>query len=217
MYDIKSVTKTTNTYDDNDNIIERVTKNDNFEGRIEYIYENNQLIEDRKYSNNELSTTTYYYYENDLLIKIKTVTRGGLEVVIEHSYGDKTETQTHYNSHGGISFITKAYLDADGKILKGIITTAEGKVTDTSTFHYENDLLVRGVREHDGGAIKTFNYEYNNIGDKIMEYNIFSDGKNNLLLAMFYDYKYNQDLLPETVTIYRVQSKIEEKDIREYQ
>jgi len=214
LYDIQSVSKATNSYDDNDNIIE--TRNDNSEARSEYIYENNKLIEDRKYSNNELSTTTYYYYENDLLIKRKTVTRGGLEAVTEHSYGDKTETQTHYKSDGSISFSSKAYLDNKGKIIKGIITDEDGEIMDTRTFHYDNDLLNKTVVEKDGTIVQIFNFEYNNVGDKIMDYIIIYD-KDNVLIARFYDIEYNEKLLPKTVTLYTVQSKIAEEDIRNYQ
>ncbi len=216
-YDIKSVSKITYAYDDNDNVIERVTTNDDSEMRIEFLYEDNQLIEERRYSNDEFSSNTYYYYEDELLIKNKIVTKGGLEVVTEYSYGDKTNKRTYYNSDGSISFIATEYLDDDGKILKGVITTAEGEVTDTSTLHYENDLLVKGIREQDSGAVNTFNSEYNNVGDKIMEYNIFSSAKDNLLIAVFYDIEYNEKLLPKTVTIYRVQSSIADEDIRDFQ
>ena len=116
-----------------------------------------------------------------------------------------------------IKFIATEYLDDDGKILKGIITTADGEVTDSSTFYYENDLLIKCIREQDKGATKTFNFEYNNVGDKIMEYNIFSGPNYNLLMAVFYDYEYNENLLPKTVTVRRVQSQIAEEDIRDYQ
>lgn len=216
-YDIQSVVKITNTYDDNENIIEKVTLNDNIETRFEFLYENNQLVEDRGYSNDELQFTTYYYYEDDLLISKKSVNRGGLETRTEYSYGEKTKTQIHYNSHDNIAYIATEYLDDDGKVLKGVITTADGEITDTTTMYYENDLLVKSIREGGSGTVKTFNFEYNNIGDKIMEYNILSIDKENILIAKFYDIEYNENLLPKTVTVYQVQSKIAEEDIRDYQ
>lgn len=215
-YDIKSVTKIRNTYDDNENIIEKITTNDDSETRIEYLYENNQLIEERRYSNDKLSTTTYHYYENNLLIKRKTVYKSGKDVATEYSYGDKTKTLTHYNSDGSIAFISSANLDDDDKILKITNTTSEGEVISTSTFHYDNDLLTKVISE-DGGIYKTHNYQYNNIGDKIMEYNITFMGKDNLLVAVFYDIEYDENLLPKTVTIHRVQSRISDEDIRNYQ
>ncbi|WP_432664443.1 hypothetical protein R9X47_28445 [Wukongibacter baidiensis] len=216
-YDIRSVSKTTNTYDDNENAIEKVTiHDDDSEMRFEYLYENNQLIENRSYSNGEVSFTTYYYYEDDLMIKRKSVSKGGLEVVTEYSYGNKIKKQTHYASDGRITFIAIAYLDDDNKILKAIDTTADGEVMTSSTFHYENDLLTKVISEKDGVIVKTFNYEYNNVGDKIMEYIIFY-GKVNTLVAVFYDYEYDENLLPKTVTVYRVQSPIADEDIRDYQ
>ena len=209
-YDIKSVTKTSYTYDDNDNII-KTAKYDAPETRVDHVYEGNQLIEDRRYSNNVLASTTYYYYEDDLLIKKKLVSKGGLEVVTEYFYGDKTEVQTHYNSDGIISFITTAYLDDNDKILKAIKTTADGEMMTSSSFHYENDLLVKVISERG----KAF-YEYNNVGDKIMDYSIFY-GNVITLIANFYDYEYDENLLPITVTIHRVQSLIADEDIRKYQ
>lgn len=219
-YDIKSVTQTAYKYDDNGNILEKVTTSNGSKTRIEYIYENGRLIEDRLYSNDgiysysDVSLTKHYYYEYDRLVKIRSVTRAGLEAVTEYSYGDNTETQVHYNSDGSISFVQTAYLDDDGKIVKGILTDAGGEVMDTRTFHYDNGLLVKAIVERDGVITKTFNYEYNDIGDKIMEYNIFYD-EVYTLFAEFYDYQYNEDLLPETVTTYRVQSPISEKNIRD--
>ncbi|MGI6697663.1 MAG: hypothetical protein ACOX3Y_03480, partial [Clostridia bacterium] len=44
-YDIQSVTKTTYKYDDNGNILEKVTTRNGSKTRIEYIYENGRLIE----------------------------------------------------------------------------------------------------------------------------------------------------------------------------
>ena len=219
-YDIKSVMKTTYKYDDNGNILEKVTTSNGSKARIEYTYEDGRLIEDRLYSNDgvysysDVSLTKYYYYEDDRLVKIRSVTRGGLEAVTEYSYGDNTETQIHYNSDGSISFIQTAYLDDDGKIVKGVLTEANGEVMDTRTFHYDNGFLVKAIVERDGVITNTFNYEYNNIGDKIMEYNVFYD-EVYTLFAVFYDYEYNEDLLPETVTTYRVQSPIDKKNIRD--
>ncbi|HQA47927.1 MAG TPA: hypothetical protein PK985_05320 [Bacillota bacterium] len=220
FYDIKSITQTAYKYDDNGNILEEVTTSNGSKTRIEYTYENGRLIEERLFSNDgvysysDVSLTKYYYYEDDRLMKARSVTSGGLEAVTEYSYGNNTETQVHYNSDGSISFIQTAYLDDDGKIVKGLLTEADGEVMDTRTFHYDNGLLVKAIVERDGVITKAFNYEYNNIGDIIMEYNIFYD-KAYTLFAVFYDYEYNENSLPETVTTYRVQSPIAEENIRD--
>ncbi|WP_143003044.1 hypothetical protein [Alkaliphilus peptidifermentans] len=216
-YDIQSVQKISNTYDNNGNVVEIVSKIDESEMRVEFLYKNNQIIEEKRYSNDKLTFTTYYHYEDDLLLRHNIVSKSGLENRTEYSYGDKTRTQTHYNSDGSIAYIGTEYLDEDGKMLKGVITIADGEVTDTTTMYYENDLLVKSIRKRDDGAIITFNKEYNNLGDKIMDYNIFSIGKENRLIANFYDIEYNEQLLPETVTIYHVQSQIKSEDIREYE
>ena len=47
-YDIQSVVKISNTYDANGNVIEKVSKNDNSETRIEFLYKNNQIIEEKR-------------------------------------------------------------------------------------------------------------------------------------------------------------------------
>ena len=84
-YDIKSVTQTAYKYDDNGNILEKVTTSNGSKTRIEYIYENGRLIEDRLYSNDgiysysDVSLTKHYYYEYDRLVKIRSVTRAGLK------------------------------------------------------------------------------------------------------------------------------------------
>jgi antitoxin component YwqK of YwqJK toxin-antitoxin module len=214
-YDIKSVTKSTFTYDNNGNLIEKGITNDDDELRIEYLYENNQLIEDRSYTNDQLSYTSYYYYEDDQLIKKRTIFKSNLEVILECSYGDHVKTQTNFRSNGEISFIATAYLDDDDKILKVINTKPDGEVMTSSTFYYENDQLKKVIRKSDGVYNTTFSYEYNNIGDKIMEYDIIH-GEVNTLVAMFYDYEYYETLLPKTLTVYRIQAPIAEENIRDY-
>lgn len=218
-YDVQYISKVLYTYDDNRNVIKTVYKKDNSEIRIEFLYKNNQLIEEKRYSNDKLSYTTTYYYENDLLVGQTLVYDSGLEARTEYSYGNKnkTKTATHYNSDDSIAFIATEYLDDDGRMLKGVVTTEDGEVTDTTTMYYENDLLVKSIREKADGAINTYNTEYNNVGDKIKEYNILSNQEENLLIANFYDIEYNEYLLPKTITIHQVQSKIAAEDIKDYQ
>lgn len=218
-YDVQYISKASYTYDDNRNVIKTVYKKDDSEIHIEFLYKNNQIIEEKRYSNDKLSYTTTYYYENDLLVGQTVVYKSGSEARTEYSYGNKnkTKTATHYNSDDSIAFIATEYLDDDGRMLKGVITTEDGEVTDTTTMYYENDLLVKSIRKKDDGAINTYNTEYNNVGDKIKEYNILSNQEENFLIANFYDIEYNEYLLPKTITIHQVQSKIAAEDIKDYQ
>lgn len=218
-YDVQYISKASHTYDDNRNLIKTVYKKDDSEIRNEFLYKNNQLIEEKRYSNDKLSYTTTYYYENELLVGQTLVYDSGLEARTEYSYSDnnKTKTATHYNSDDSIGFIGTEYLDDDGKMLKGVITTEDGEVTDTTTMYYENDLLVKSIREKTDGAINTYNTKYNNLGDKIKEYNILSNEEENLLIVNFYDIEYNEDLLPKTITYHQVQSEIAAEDIKDYQ
>lgn len=212
-YEIQVETKLTFTYDDYGNILKAVSSYD--DTWTDYIYEDNRLMEERRYLNDELSTTVYYDYEDDRLIKVKTVTNGSLEAVTEYSYGTKQETRTHYKSDGTVSFISTAYLDEDDKILKVVNTEADGGVMDSSTFQYDNDLLIKVIREKNGVIISTFNYEYNSVGDKILDYFILH-GEANTLIAMLYDYEYDENLLPKAVITYKVQSPIADEYIRNY-
>ena len=153
-----------------------------------------------------------------MLVGETFTSKGGLEVRTEYSYRDNnTKIATHYNSDDSIGLIATEYLDDDGRMLKGVFSTEDGEITDTTTMYYENDLLVKSIREKDDGAINIYNKEYNNVGDKIKEYNIFYYQEENLLIVNFYDFEYNEDLLPKTITVHQVQSKIAAEDIKDYQ
>jgi hypothetical protein len=216
-YDIHNIYEMLNIYNSDGDVVETVYINDDSKARIEFIYKNNQIIKEKRYSNDEFESTTYYRYENDLLLEQTTVDKSGLKTRIEYSYGAKTRKLTHYNSDNDISFIATEYLDDDGNIIKGVITTEDGEVTDTTTMYYDNDLLVKSIRKRDGGAINTFNIEYNNVGDKIKEYSILSHQKDDFLMVNLYDIEYNENLLPKIITIYQVHSKITAEDARKYQ
>lgn len=217
-YDVQYISKASHTYDDNGNLIKTVYKKDGSEIPSEFLYEKNQLIEEKRYDNDKLSYTITYYYENDLLVGQTIVYESGLQARTDYSYKDnnKTKIATHYNSDDSIAFIGTEYLDDDGRMLKGVVSTEDGEITATTTMYYENDLLVKSIREKADGTIDTFNTEYNNLGDKIKEYNIISNQGENLLIVNFYDIEYNENLLPETITYHQVQSKIAAEDIKDY-
>ena len=217
-YDVQYMGKASHTYDDNKNLIKTISEKDGSEIRIEYLYEKDQLMEEKRYSNDKLSYTIIYYYENDLLVEKRIVYDSGLEVRTEYFYRDnKIRVATNYNSDNSIAFIATEYLDDEGRILKGVISTEDGEITDTTTMYYEDDLLVKSIREKADGAINTYHTEYNKLGDKIKEYIVLSDQGENLLIVNFYDIEYNEDLLAETITYHQVQSKIADEDIKDYQ
>lgn len=217
-YDIKSERKTTNTYDDNGNLIEALTTDHDTEMRSEIVYDNDRIIENKVYANDELQATIYFHYEDDFLVEKMTVHKDGLETRIEYSLDDHKEIRTHYGPDGNVASVITISMD-DDKILETISTTPTGEVVNTSTYFYDTDLLTKivSVKGDPSTGIKTeSNLEHNNVGDKIMEYNITFMEEENLLIAKFYDIEYNETLLPLVVTEHRVQSIIEKENIRDY-
>ena len=214
-YDIKSVTKSAFTYDDNGNLIEKVTTKDDSETRFERLYENDQLIKEIIYVDDKLATTRYYYYEDDLLMKMKNISERGFEMISEYSYGDNIKSVIQKDSSGEILWCNTAHLDDDENILSITSTNTDGEVMNSSTYYYENNQLKKIINKKHDNYITTFNYEYNNIGDKIMEYNI-SHGEVKVLRAIFYDYEYYDNLLPKTTTVYQIGAPIEDENIRDY-
>lgn len=212
-YDINEMTTLEYTYDENDNLIKQVNTSDRGTSTIEYVYENNILIEDHRYIDDELPSPTYYTYENEQLIETKYFTRG-FELITKYSYGDKIKTVTGIDYEGKVGYTTTAYLDESGNTLSTTTANANGEVDGSSTYYYDNDQLVKIVNES-VFYNSIINYEYNNIGDNIMEY-VIHRREVNYLLAIFYDYDYYDNMLPKTVTKYQVRAIIEEEDIRDY-
>ncbi len=206
-YDIKRSYTVGYLYDENKNKIESRNLTDDGDYKTEYIYKDNKLIEYRTYSNGSLRDTTYHYYDGDNLIKTNTVSPNGIEGITEYIYKDNTKKQIGYNSDGSIGVILTAYLDDDGKMIKVINEDESGKVIDVSTLEYEGDLLVRSISKKDGVVFRTINYEYNNLGDRIKDYIIFS-GDINVMHVKFYDYEYDENSLIKTMTISEVQANI---------
>lgn len=220
-YDIKFSAKASLNYDNNGNLIESVGFIDDSEMRTEYSYQNNQLIEERRYVDDEVTFSINHYYKNKQLSK--TLTRsysdkyneGVEERISEYTYGELTRTEINKDSNGNILGTKTTHLDESDKILGYIFTNPKGEIVVTSTCYYENDELIKVVRNGDGVYNTTMNYEYNNIGDVIVEYAIYHGEKSNLM-AVFYEYEYNEKLLPKTRTVYRIQAPIDEENIRDY-
>lgn len=206
-YDIKNSYTVGYLYDENKNKIESRNLTDSGEYKTEYIYKDNKLIEHKRYSYGSLIDTTYHYYDGDNLIKTNTVSpkgiANGIEGITEYIYKDNTKKLIGYNSDGSVGVILTSYLDDDGKTIKVINEDESGKVIDVSTLEYEGDLLVRSISKKDGVVFRTINYEYNNLGDKIKDYIIFS-GDINVMHVKFYDYEYDENSLIKTMTISEV-------------
>jgi len=216
-YDIKSVLKSSYVYDNNDNLQETITKYDDYIVSNKYYYKNNQLVEEKKYQDDEHISTIQYSYENDKLIEKKFIRQlddTTTDSITEYTYGDNTQIQTNKDSYNNILSTYTMHLDESDKILGTTHTNANGERGEISTYYYENNVLIKIIREGDGVYNTTFNYKYNNIGDLIMEYDVFY-GEKSILMAVFYDYEYNRKLLPETLTLYRVQAPIDEENIRD--
>ena len=216
-YTIESVSKSTYEYDDEGNIIERINENNNKKVRTEFTYnENNDVIEEKNYSDGNLIASRIYSYEGDVLEELKVVYESGLEIRTEYSYEEDKEIWISYNSDGSESITATVYKDENGNKLKMVQSLPENEnQTSTTNYQYEDELLIKATTERND-TNTTVHYKYNNVGDKIMEYNITILEDSYFLDAAFGEYEYNNKLQPISLTIYRVHSPIEEENIREF-
>jgi YD repeat-containing protein len=217
-YTIESVSKSTYEYDDEGNIIERINENNNKKIRTEFIYnENNDVLEEKSYSEGSLIATRSYSYEEDALKEVKIAYESGFEMLTEYSYEEDKEIVTSYNTDGSVALTAIIYKDENGNNSKMVQSSPEvEKLKATTNYEYENDLLIKVTTER-SDTNTTAHYEYNNVGDKTMEYHITILDDLYFLDASFFEYEYNDKLQPISLTIYRVNSPIEEEDIREFE
>ncbi len=216
-YDIKSVSKSTYEYDYEGNIIERTNENNDKKVRTEFTYnENNDVVEEKNYSDGNLIASRIYSYEDDVLKELKVVYEEGLEVITKYSYEEDKEILTSYNLDGSESITATVYKDENGNKLKMVQSLPEQEnQTATTNYQYEDDLLIKATTERND-TNTTVHYEYNNVGDKIMEYSITILDDLYFLDATFFEYEYNDKLQPASLNTYRIQSPIEEEDIRKF-
>jgi len=216
-YDIKSVSKSTYKYDDNGNIIERINENKDKKVRAEFTYnENNDVVEEIYYSDGNIITTRIYTYEDDVRKEVKIAYEGGMEVRTEYSYEEDKEIWTTYNSDGSESITATVYKDENGNNSKMVQSWTEvGKLDAKTNYQYEDNLLIKSKTERNN-TNTIVHYEYNNVGDKIMEYSITMLDDLYFLDVGFFDYEYNEKLQPISLTTYGVHSPIEEEDIRKF-
>ena len=187
-YDIQSVSTETVTYDKNDNR-KKVTK----------------------YTDGDLYSTSYYDYNGDQLIEYKQVNANGLEYISKHTYGDGIIKINFFASDEEMPMTSTFYLDENDKVLK-TETMEDGVVTTTSTYDYEEDELKKILSYRQGELNTTQNFEYNNIGDMIVHHTIHHN-QDDYILVEFFDYEYNDKMLPKTITRSWIRSEREDFSI----
>ncbi len=187
-YDIQSVSIETITYDKNDNR-KKVTK----------------------HTDGDLYSTSYYDYNGDQLIEYKQVNANGLEYISKHTYGDGIIKINFFASDEEMPMTSTFYLDENDKVLK-TETMEDGVVTTTSTYDYEEDELKKILSYRQGELNTTQNFEYNNIGDMIVHHTIHHN-QDDYILVEFFDYEYNDKMLPKTITRSWIRSEREDFSI----
>ncbi|MBN2795337.1 MAG: hypothetical protein JXR88_08040 [Clostridia bacterium] len=203
-YDIDEISIMEYIYDENGNILKQLRTSDKGTSTIEYVYVNNVLMEDIKYVNNTLPSSTYYYYENGKLVETR-YERNGVELITKYYYVDNIKTIIGLDQEGKALHTIKAYFNESGNIVSSSTVNEHGKVIDSKTYYYENNLLVKVINEEEDVFKSIINYEYNNLGNKIMEYGINYGEADNLFIIL-YDYEYYSNMLPKKVTSYLVRT-----------
>jgi len=187
-YDIQSVLTQTLTYDKHDN-----------------------LIKVMKYADGDLFSTAYHDYKDDQLIKVKQVNEDGSEFISIYSYGDGFMSVSLVISDEEVSSLSTSYMDENDRVLKSEITE-NGVVTSTTTYHYEEDELKKMLSYSDEELNTTYNFEYNNIGNMIVRHTIHHN-HDDYILVEFFDYEYNDKMLPTTITKSWIRSESEDFSI----
>lgn len=216
-YDVEWASTSTYEYDDEGNIVERINENNNKNIRTEFTYnENNDVVEEKNYSEGSLIASRIYSYKDDLLEELKIIYESGLEIRTEYSYEEDKEIWTSYNSDGSESITATIYKDENGNTLKMVQSLPGQEDEATTNYKYEDDLLVKAKTERNG-TDSVVHYEYNNVGDKIVEYSITTVDELYFLDVTFFEYEYNDNLQPISLNIYRVHSPIEEENVRDFE
>ena len=187
-YDIQSVSIETITYDKNDNR-KKVTK----------------------HTDGDLYSTSHYDYNGDQLIEYKQVNEDGSEFISKYSYGEDFMRISLIISDEEVSNIATSYMDENDRIVKTDMME-DGVVTTTSTYHYEEDELKKTLSYREGELNTTQNFEYNNIGDMIVRHTIHH-GQDDYIIVEFFDYEYNDNIFPKTITKSWIRSEREDFSI----
>ncbi len=230
-YDIESVTTETIAYDKKDRVLLKDISHEYIEENAKssfqasdittkYSYNGDYLIETEQYIDDVVNTTSYFKYDDKQLEEIKMIKKDGSILITEYTYGEGFITITNFDSEGEMIASVNMSKDENDRFLSS--KTIQEDFTSTSIYHYDDNLLSKNVvtsnvklTNENLESGNTTNYEYNNVGDKIVTYTIYS-GDVNYVKVEFFDYKYNENMLPETITKYTVKSPIDEENIRNY-
>lgn len=161
-----------------------------------------------KYTDGDLYSTSYYDYEGDQLIKVEQVNDDGSKIISNYSYGDALMQVSLVISDKEVSNIATSYMDENDRIFKTDMTE-DGVTTTTSTYYYEEDELKKMLSYREGKLSTTHSFEYNNIGDIIVRHTTYHD-HDDYIIVEFFDYEYNDNMLPKTITKSWIRSERED-------
>jgi len=184
-YDIQSVSTKVLTYDKHDNL-KKMTR----------------------YTDGDLFSTIYYDYKDDQLITVNQMNEDGSEFISEYTYGDGFMKASLVASDEVMSMTSTSYMDENDRVLKTEMME-DGVVTTTSNYHYEEDELKKILHYREGKLSTTNNFEYNNIGHVIVRHTIHHD-HDDYIIVEFFDYEYNDNMLPKTITTSWIRSERED-------
>jgi|LGVF01.2.fsa_nt_gb hypothetical protein len=230
-YNIESVTTETITYDKKDRVLIKDISHDYIEENAKssfqasdittkYSYKGDFLIEMAQYNDDVINATSYFKYNDKQLEEIKMIKKDGSILITEYTYGEGFITTTNFDSEGEMIASVNMTKDENDRFLSS--KTIQEDFTSTSIYHYDDNLLSKNVvtshvklTNENLKSGNTTNYEYNNIGDKIVTYTTY-DGDVDFVKVEFYDYEYNDEMLPTIITKHTVHSPIDKENIRHY-
>ncbi|MCH4888641.1 hypothetical protein EZV73_13695 [Acidaminobacter sp. JC074] len=211
-YDVQSVLEMTYEYNVKDQVAKTVLKFNDETSTSEFYYDNDLLVEEKRISPH-MTNHVYYEYDDGRKVKQTFVSDAG-NLITEFEYEEDKRKITFYDTDGSISHYNEGFVDEDGNIID-FVSYDKNDVQSSHTVNtFEENLMIRSVSETvDGTSFKSY-YEYDKFGNKTFAYRVrFSEDI--LMYLDFYEYEYKKDLIVH-MKKYRVQSVIEENQIRSY-
>ncbi len=189
-----------------------------------FIYEDDVLVRDELYFDDLNQFTDYTYKENFRELRTRDVNSGIVGITMEEldEDGNLITKEIRYLS-------TLEYINEENNVLKdtdsvdeedGVMSLELCEVNPQGPtvrkYYYVNNFLSKSEVTRDGDIISEIYYEYNNIGDEIVNYALVYGGEGVMLFVSLFEYEYNHDKLPQKITEYRVHSVINQENIRVY-